>query len=131
MRTKILVVDDAPIARTGTALSLISLGFEVDQAESGLEALNKIKQTNYAVILMDYHMPEMNGCECTRLIRQYESKAAFRTPIVCLTANELAKVNQACFDAGMDDCLSKMAPIEDLKEIITRLKVPVLQNRLI
>lgn len=58
MRRKILVVDDTPIVRIGTAMSLTDMGFEVDQAQSGSEALDLVKDTRYAIILMDYHMPE-------------------------------------------------------------------------
>ena len=92
MRKKILIVDDAPIVRIGTAMSLTKMGFEVDQAQSGLEALDLVKHIRYAVIMMDYQMPEMNGTECARLIRSYESEAGTRTPILCLTSDDPIEV---------------------------------------
>ncbi|MDQ5933297.1 MAG: response regulator [Candidatus Obscuribacterales bacterium] len=122
MRRKILVVDDAPIVRTGTAMSLTDMGFEVDQAQSGMEALGLVKDTRYAIILMDYHMPEMDGTECTRLIRSYESETGTRTPIVCLTSDDLSEVCQDCLNAGMDACLSKTCSIEELEKMIVTWK---------
>lgn len=122
MRKKILVVDDAPVVRVGTSLTLRSLGFETEEAESGSEALEKIKQTRYAVILMDYNMPKMDGCECTRLIRRYENIRGSRTPIICLTASDLKEISQKCLEAGMDDCLSKSCQIEELGDAVARWK---------
>lgn len=122
MRRKILVVDDAPIVRIGTAMSLTNMGFEVDQAQSGSEALDLVKDTRYAIILMDYHMPEMNGTECARLIRSYESEAGTRTPIICLTSDDLIEVCQSCLDAGMDDCLSKACSTAELEKMVVTWK---------
>ncbi|MBA4075118.1 MAG: hypothetical protein C0508_08750, partial [Cyanobacteria bacterium PR.023] len=122
MRRKILVVDDAPIVRLGTAMSLTDMGFEVDQAQSGEEALDRVKHTRYAIILMDYHMPDMDGTECARLIRSYESETGTRTPIVCLTSEDPIEVCQSCLDAGMDDCLSKTCSTAELEQMVVTWK---------
>ena len=122
MRRKILVVDDTPIVRIGTAMSLTDMGFEVDQAQSGSEALDLVKDTRYAIILMDYHMPEMDGTECARLIRSYESEIGTRTPIVCLTSDDLSEVCQDCLNAGIDACLSKTCSTAELEKMVVTWK---------
>ena len=62
---RILVVDDMAIISQGTALMLESFGYSADQAASGAEAIERFKTTEYAAIIMDFNMPEMNGFECT------------------------------------------------------------------
>ena len=124
MRRKILVVDDAPVERAGTALSLMSLGFEVEQVQDGHEALSKVKTNLYALILMDNHMPTMTGSECARQIRDHESQTGERTPIVCFSSVDLEHGCQMCLDAGMDDCLSKSCTTEDLGQMIGRWNGP-------
>lgn len=76
-------------------------------AENGEEAVNMATRTDFCLILMDCKMPVMDGIEATRRIRDYEGGSTRHTPIIALTANALAEDRQTCFEAGMDDFLSK------------------------
>jgi len=76
-------------------------------AVNGLDALKRYSRESWDLILMDVHMPEMDGLEATRKIREVEKRDRTRTPIVALTALAQDKDRQACLDAGMDDYLSK------------------------
>ncbi len=114
---RILLVDDIE-TNLLTAKALISKqGYKIDEAKNGLEALEKFKENNYDLILMDCQMPELDGYETTRQIREIESKEAKKpVPIIAMTGNAFEKDQERCFDAGMDDFIAK--PIEP--EILTR-----------
>jgi CheY-like chemotaxis protein len=108
LHPKILVVDDydANILIAGSYLE--NFGYEYDVAKSGMDALNKIRESKYLAILMDIQMPELDGMETTMLIRNLEYKQKRkRQPIIAMTAHSLAGDCQACFAAGMDAYLSK------------------------
>lgn len=96
------------------------LDLEYDLAENGREAFEKAKQGNYDLILMDIHMPEMDGLEATRLIREHEEKKGGRTAIVALTALSMPEDRQRCLEAGMDDHLSKPIQFKTLKAFLSR-----------
>jgi CheY-like chemotaxis protein len=104
-------------------------GHRVVIASNGLEAVTLFRQTSdqadqaFDVILMDVHMPEMDGYEATKLIREQEMQAAQpnHIPIVALTANASEGDRQCCLDAGMDDFVSKPFKIADLNTVLDRL----------
>jgi len=105
-KARILVVDDTPISRMGTVLMLETVGFSTDQAEDGLECLEKAASTSYDAIIMDCNMPRMNGLECTYEIRAMESAGGLKPiPIIGFTAQPDLK--SACLQAGMNDCLPR------------------------
>jgi len=105
-KARILVVDDTPISRMGTVLMLETMGFTTDQAEDGLECLEKTASASYDAIVMDCHMPRMNGLDCTSEIRAIESAAGLKPiPIIGFTAQHDLK--DACIQAGMNDCLQR------------------------
>jgi len=118
-----LVVEDNLVnQRVATAL-LRRLGFETDSASNGEEALQLV-QTNhsgYDVILMDCHMPVMDGYETTRCIREWEkSNGQGGTPIIALTADALPGTESSCREAGMNDYLAKPVRKENLRAVLSR-----------
>ncbi|MEQ1746395.1 MAG: two-component regulator propeller domain-containing protein [Saprospiraceae bacterium] len=119
---KILIVEDAYFNQM-LALELLKKhveGVEADIAENGLVALEKVRQKNYDLVLMDVKMPVMDGYDATRAIRQMDS--AIRTvPILALTANAIPEQLEKCRAAGMDDCITKPIDSEELLEKIERL----------
>ncbi|MBS2004312.1 MAG: response regulator [Cyanobacteria bacterium SZAS LIN-5] len=117
---KILVVDDTPIARQGTALSVEAMGIQADQAVNGQDAIARVENYDYALILMDYNMPDMDGIECSNKIRELQTKTGTRTPIVLLSASDEVALKKKCLDAGMDGFLSKTCPIERLRETVSK-----------
>jgi len=104
----ILVVDDHPINRLLLIKQLASLGYAAQSAENGLDAVSKWNQGSFALVITDCQMPEMNGFDLARHIRDCEARTgARRTPIIACTANALSNESAECFIAGMDDRLVK------------------------
>ncbi|WP_394208936.1 response regulator [Enterovibrio calviensis] len=104
---RILVVDDMSINQQIAKEVLISNDFQVDVAESGREAVVKVCPAPelYDAILMDLEMPDMNGLEATRIIRETADEESL--PIFALTAHTMERDRQRCLDAGMNDHVSK------------------------
>jgi CheY-like chemotaxis protein len=104
-----------------TAL-LKKMGHVVDTAGNGREALEALAAKPYDLVLMDVHMPDMDGLEATRRIRQAETagRRKTRTPIIALTASTLEGDRQICIDAGMDDFLAKPLDPNALKAVFER-----------
>ncbi|WP_420477636.1 ATP-binding protein [Brevundimonas sp. FT23028] len=106
-----LVVDDNAVNRTVLAGLLQSLGFEVQIACDGAEAVRAVEGGDFGVILMDINMPIMDGLEATRIIRAREKRRGLRpTPILAVTASVLSHETEQYFTAGMDGVIAK--PIE-------------------
>ncbi|MDH3714655.1 MAG: response regulator [Gammaproteobacteria bacterium] len=116
LNARLLVVEDNEVNQDVARGMLKILGCEVDIAANGRLALAAIEETDYDLILMDCHMPEMDGFEATRAIRQRErrNEKMISTPIVALTANARPDDSRACKAAGMDDFLSKPFSVEQL-----------------
>ena len=107
-KTKVLLVEDNRINQQ-VAIGLLGLAeCEVDVAENGKEALDRLQNKAYNLILMDCQMPVMDGYTATKKIRIMESSGQIkRTPIIALTASVLQEDKDKCLEAGMDDHLPK------------------------
>jgi CheY-like chemotaxis protein len=116
---RILVVEDNAINQNLIMLLLEGLGYKVDLAGNGLEALIALRRQLYDAILMDVQMPEMDGLESTRRIRQ-EFEINQQPRIIAMTANALRGDRESCLRAGMDDYISKPIRIEDLVTVLNR-----------
>ena len=110
---RILLVDDNVINQKVASRLLQQMGYSTDLAASGVAAIQAIEQKPYDVILMDVQMPEMDGLEATRRIRQRQREASphphFRQPVViiAMTANAMQGDRERCLEAGMDDYIPK------------------------
>lgn len=114
---KILVVEDDPISQRVVQLMVEVSGYEVDIAATGEQALGLFLTNHYALILMDYGLPDLTGAQITRLMRKMEQARGGHTPIIALTAHsELAK--QTCLEAGMDDFTTKPIHLETFNRLI-------------
>lgn len=102
---RVLVAEDEPINQEIVRLMLSGVGLKVDIAANGAQALRMAALADYALILMDMQMPEMNGVESTQKIRALPNGAT--VPIIAMTANAFAEDRALCLNAGMDDFLSK------------------------
>lgn len=139
---RILVVEDNPVNRTLAVKTLEKLGYQADVAANGQEAVAAVERTAYAAILMDMHMPVMDGIEATKRIRQREARvqdcaatdqrphaggsapvscaAPRHVPIIAVTADAMPGDRDRCLAAGADDYLAKPVRRDDLKALLDR-----------
>ncbi len=107
-RGRLLLAEDNLVNQQVALAILKGEGYEVTVARNGLEAIQACAKSSFDLVLMDCHMPEMDGFEATRRIRLMQSGAPVkRVPIVALTANAMQQDRDECLNAGMDDHLSK------------------------
>src|SRR6516165_3056289 len=118
---RVLVVDDHPVNREVLVMQLSLLGIAADSASSGVDALAAWARTRYAAILLDIHMPRMDGHELTRRLRAAEvERDGVRTPIVAVTADAMKGEEERCLAIGMDAYLLKPVNIERLRVTLER-----------
>ncbi|HEV7476223.1 MAG TPA: response regulator, partial [Burkholderiales bacterium] len=119
-RGSVLLVEDNLINQQ-VALGILQIqGYNVTVVNNGREALEAHAQGAFDLILMDCHMPEMDGFEATREIRARERPSGERVAIVALTANAMAQDREACLNAGMDDHLAKPFSMLTLQNMLDR-----------
>lgn len=117
----VMVVDDHPVNRLLLKQQLEQLGLFVDAAESGVVGLSLWWTGHYDLIITDCHMPEIDGYELTRSIREIEQHDnRVRIPIIAWTANALAEEQGQCHAAGMDDLLTKPTELAELRKMLLK-----------
>jgi PAS domain S-box-containing protein len=114
---KVLVVEDNPVNILMAKTILEKWNCNVFLAKNGIEAIEKVQQAVYDVILMDMRMPKMGGLEATQLIR---NEFKISTPIIALTANAIKGENDKCLAAGMNDYVSKPYKQIELNKTLTK-----------
>jgi CheY-like chemotaxis protein len=115
----ILVVEDNRINQKVLSHQLINLGYAIEVAENGAEAVAKVKTSRYDLIFMDVQMPVMDGFQATQEIRSLGEDSS-SIPIVAVTANAFQSEREKCFSSGMDDYLTKPVDKDRLKEALRR-----------
>jgi CheY-like chemotaxis protein len=93
-------------------------------AENGREGLERYREGGFDLLLMDVQMPEMDGFEATRAIRDLEAGSGRRTPIIAMTAHAMKGDREKCLEAGMDGYVSKPVVIADLRQAIREVMGP-------
>jgi PAS domain S-box-containing protein len=116
-RARVLVVEDNSVNQLVVLGQLQRLGHECILVNSGVEALDALRDVAFDLVLMDCQMPEMDGYEATRRIRQLQSPVA-KLPIIAITAHALPGEREKCLAAGMNDYLAKPVSIEQLGAVI-------------
>jgi CheY-like chemotaxis protein/HPt (histidine-containing phosphotransfer) domain-containing protein len=120
-RLHILLAEDNPVNQKVALKILEKLGYHTDVVSSGLEAVEALQSRAYDLVLMDVQMPDMDGMEATRKIRDPGSGVINpHAPIVALTAHAMAGDRQRCLDAGMDDYLAKPIKPQELADVLAR-----------
>jgi two-component system sensor histidine kinase/response regulator len=118
---RLLLAEDQEVNRRVTVLQLAELNYRrVDTVRNGLEAVRAVREGEFDLVLMDVHMPEMDGFAAAQAIRQAERETGNHVVIIALTANALAGDRKACLDAGMDDYLSKPLRMHALRSMLER-----------
>ena len=117
---RILLAEDNVINRALATAILERRGHTLAHAGTGLEAVKALQADRFDLIFMDVQMPEMDGFEATRRIRDLEKGTSRRTPIVAMTAHAMSGDRDRCLAAGMDDYISKPLEKEALLEILMR-----------
>jgi CheY-like chemotaxis protein len=120
-RLRILLVEDDRVNQTVAIRLLEKRGHEVSLAENGAAALAAIEKQVPDCVLMDIHMPEMDGFRATAAIRAREVENGRHIPIVAMTANAMAGDKQKCLAAGMDGYISKPLRAHDLFSVIEQV----------
>ncbi len=118
-RGRVLVVEDNAVNQLVAEGVLLGLGYAVDIVADGRLALEALTRSQYDAVLMDCHMPVMDGFDCTRELRRREADRR-HTPVIAMTAGVLADDRQACLDAGMDDFIAKPVDVTALQESLIK-----------
>ena len=120
-KVRVLIVEDNSVNQRLFQIVLKNLGITAHTAENGVVALRLLQGEKYDLILMDCHMPEMDGFSACRAFREYEKGIyVTRTPIVAVTANAMKGERERCIAAGMDDFLTKPLEKSDLQLLLLR-----------
>lgn len=113
---RILLVEDNVLNQKVVSFNLRKFNYEVVAVANGTDALKRLSEEEFHLILMDLMLPGMNGYEITREIRKKEKKECIEKeiPIIAITANTLDNDREKCFEAGMNEYLSKPFTVDEL-----------------
>lgn len=118
MNKKILIVDDDPRNIFALKLTLKSRGYQIESCTMAQEAIQILKEQAIDIILMDMMMPEMDGYEAIRMIRNIPSMSEI--PVIAVTAQAMPEDRQKCIDAGAQDYVSKPIDVDQLMTAIEK-----------
>jgi two-component system, sensor histidine kinase and response regulator len=119
-RGTVLLVEDNTMNQLVASRIVGKLGYRVEIAENGREAITALAEQPFDAVLMDCQMPEMDGYEATREIRQREAETGAHLPVIAMTAAAMDGDREACLAAGMDDYITKPIRSEDIDQALDR-----------
>jgi len=120
-KVELLLADDNKVNRIVATTIITRLGYNVDIAENGLEAIELLKTSPYDLVFMDLQMPKMDGIEATRIIRDKKSDVIHHNiPVIAMTAHAMKGHREICINAGMDDYITKPIRSEVIKKMLEK-----------
>ena len=119
-RLTVLVVEDSEVNRQVAVALVKKMGHEVVETDDGAAAVEIFQSKSPHIVLMDMHMPGMDGYEATRRIREIEKLRNSHVPIIALTAHATNEAREQCLASGMDDYLAKPVRIQQLRDVLRR-----------
>ena len=122
---RVLIVEDNPVNQKLTERIFTKMGYSPVIAAHGIEALEALDKAYYDLVMMDVQMPEMDGLEATRIIRQRKEQQPI---IIAMTANAMDSDRENCLEAGMDDYLSKPIKLDQMVNVIEKWAVKINQS---
>jgi len=122
---RILLAEDNPVNQRVALHLLQKAGHTTAIVSNGKEALDALHRETFDLVLMDVQMPEMDGFDATRAIRQAEARTGRHVPIVAMTAHAMKGDRERCLEAGMDDYISKPVQPLELRRVIQALAAPL------
>lgn len=119
---KILLAEDNRINQRIASLTFNMMGISIEIASNGQEALEMYRQNKYDLIIMDLHMPVMDGKEASRQIRSFEKEinSSHRVFMIALSASSVPEVKDECIACGMDDFMEKPFKESELRNILAK-----------
>lgn len=119
---KILLAEDNMINQKIASLTFKTMGVSIDIASNGQEALEMYRQHQYDLIMMDLHMPVMDGLEASRQIRSFEQEtnSGKRVYMIALSATSVSEIKEKCLESGMDDFMEKPFKEKELRNLLSK-----------
>lgn len=123
---RLLLVDDMPVNRQIAVKLLERQGFEVETAENGKEAVDRVKMAEpgyYKAVIMDVQMPVMNGYDACRIIRNMDDEERRKIPVIAMTANAFAEDVRKAKEAGMNAHIAKPIDVKNMTDVLTEVLI--------
>jgi two-component system sensor histidine kinase/response regulator len=118
---RVLLAEDSPTNQLIAKFNLEKAGYVVEVVDDGKKAVQALEEGSFDLVLMDVFMPEMDGLEATRVIRQREKGSRRRIPIVAMTGTDTQEHRAKCLEAGMDGFVSKPVTADEFHEVLASL----------
>jgi len=116
--TRVLVADDNKMNQHVARLLLTDMGLVVHVVDNGIEAVSSFKTNRYDIVFLDCQMPDIDGYEACRIIKQIQQRKNIKIPIIAMTANAMAGSREQCLASGMDDYISKPIDPSELEKLV-------------
>jgi len=116
--SKVLVADDNKMNQHVARLLLTDMGLVVHVVDNGIEAVTAFKANRYDMVFLDCQMPDIDGYEACKIIKQIQQRKNTKIPIIAMTANAMAGSREQCLASGMDDYISKPIDPSELEQLV-------------
>ncbi len=120
MHKRVLIAEDSSVIQNLTKKILIMQHYDIDAAKNGKQVIDKVQKNHYHVILMDINMPQIDGMECARQIRQMDDENKKNIPIIAITGNALNYTMDDFKKAGINEFVPKPLDFDELVELVKK-----------